>query len=103
VNGDLNTIVIGNVRRLRKARKWSAQRLVEALAPHGVPLASRSVLANWETGRREGISVDDLAALGAVFEVDPWSLTDTPHCLTCQGEPPAGYACLACGQHGGPR
>lgn len=101
----LNAIVRENVRALRKARGWSAQRLAEALAVYGdrCGLSSRAVLANWEVGRREGVTVDDLACLAIVLDVDPpWSLTEVPRCATCRGVPPPGYACLSCGARGGP-
>jgi transcriptional regulator with XRE-family HTH domain len=92
--------VAANVRRLRELRRWSAEHLAELLRQEGgVDIGRRAVLANLESGRRRTVSVDELAALGAVFHVEPWSLTRPESlCLACRNEPPAGFACTTCGR-----
>lgn len=95
---DLTQAVTRNVRRLRWARNWTAQEVSERCANAGVPMP-RNVLANLESGRRAHLTVPELAALAAVFRVEPWSLTtDQPLCLVCRNNAPAGFACLVCGQ-----
>lgn len=61
------------VRRLRDARGWSAQRLADELAAIGVPL-DRSVIANLENGRRASVDVQELLALALAFGVTPAAL-----------------------------
>jgi hypothetical protein len=36
----------------------------------------RSVVANFEGGRRQSVTVDEMIALGVIFDVPPWSLVD---------------------------
>jgi transcriptional regulator with XRE-family HTH domain len=102
VSMPINAIVVANVRRLRLTRGWSVQHLAEKLAPFNVPLSSHHTFHNWEGGRRRtGVTVDELVALAAALNIDqPWSLAVMPSCGACHGAPPAGYACLSCGQHG---
>lgn len=95
--GALTATVVANMRRLRKARGWSAQRLTEAVTAAGIAW-DRSIVANLENGRRSTVSVDELAALARVLDVEPpWSLTETPICATCAGTPPTGFTCRSCG------
>ena len=54
----------------RKVRGLSAQELSDALG--GSP--SRSAIANWETGRRKDINVNELIAVAEVLEVAPSSI-----------------------------
>ncbi len=89
--------VAWNMRRLRDRRGWTAHELAARCLAAGGSLP-RSVIANIETGRRAVIGVDELAVLGAVFGVEPWSLTSEPVCLTCHNDAPVGFACLVCGQ-----
>jgi transcriptional regulator with XRE-family HTH domain len=72
------------VRRLRNARKMSAQRLSEACEEAGV-IIPRSVLANLESGRRPTISLAELLAIAAVLEVNPIDLVVPAHAR--DGEP----------------
>lgn len=93
--------VAANMRALRKARRWSAHRLADEMTRVRVRW-DRSTVANFENRRRQTLSVDELAALGVVFNVEPWSLTgSTVDCRCCHGSPPEGYVCMTCGADGG--
>lgn len=91
--------VLAHVRALRRGRGWSQAQLAERMAAAGVPW-DRIVVTRIETGRREGISVDEMYALASVFNVEPHSLTTARvriTCPRCDGAPPAGFRCTACG------
>ena len=96
----LSVQVAANVRAMRRKRKLTQAALADALAAHGVTVG-RNVLANIETGRRVDVSVDELAAFAAVFDVEPWSLTKRHVvCLNCGGQPHLGFTCRVCGVEG---
>ena len=63
-------VIAERVRELRKGRGWSAERLAEEMTAVGVPW-SRVVVTKLETGRRPGVSVEELFALAFVLEVAP--------------------------------
>lgn len=65
--------IADKVRTLRKQRGLSAQNLSDALATIGVPI-HRSVLANWENGRRGNLDTTELLALAHVLAVPPIEL-----------------------------
>ena len=60
--------VARRIKAARKARGWSQDRLVEALAEHGYRITKNS-LCTKETGRRPQISVDLLAAASQAFGI----------------------------------
>lgn len=94
----LAAVVVGNVRAIRKRLRWSAAELAERLPP-GSGL-TRSAIANAESGRRDHVTVDELAALAEALGVtDPWALTrpEVPPCETCGDNPPPGFRCMVCG------
>jgi transcriptional regulator with XRE-family HTH domain len=66
-------VVAQRMRELRRGRGWSAERLAEELARHGVEW-NRGVVTKLETGRRASVSVAELLGLAAVFEVSPLDL-----------------------------
>lgn len=85
------------VKELRKARGWSAQRLSTEMARIGCPI-ERSVLANFESGRRSKLTVVELYAFAHLLGVNPWELASSePPCETCRDTPPVGYTCNTCG------
>jgi transcriptional regulator with XRE-family HTH domain len=95
--GALSMMVVDNVRAIRKRLGWSAARLAEAL-PAELGL-SRAVIANLEGGRRDAVTLDELAALAEALKIsDPWALTrpEVPPCETCGGNPPPGFRCMVC-------
>ncbi len=63
-------LVAQQVRRARKRRGWSAQRLAEELQGVGLPW-DRTIIANLENGRRNAVSVEELLALSYVLAVPP--------------------------------
>jgi len=90
--------VIANVLALRKARGLSTTALgfeLRRLFPDTT--LGRSTLTNLENYRRAMLSVDEMAQLAWLFNVEPWSLTgDEPVCLRCQNRPPPGFRCTTC-------
>jgi len=68
-----HTVVAEQVRAFRRGRGWSAERLAEEMSAVGVPW-SRVVVTKLETGRRPGVSVEELLALAFVLDVAPMHL-----------------------------
>ncbi|TDC42072.1 hypothetical protein [Micromonospora sp. KC213] len=92
----LTRVVVHNIDLMRKARGWTKTELVQRLDSAGWPMKHSVAIDRLGDGRRT-LTVDELAILGKVFSVEPWSLTVPPTCDACLGSPPAGFACLACG------
>lgn len=69
-SGRLAAVVAAQVRRYRQARGWSTQRLADECTKLGLPL-QRSVLANFESGRRTTVTVAEVLVLGKVLGVPP--------------------------------
>ncbi|MGI5515275.1 helix-turn-helix domain-containing protein [Streptomyces sp. CA-106131] len=61
------------VKQLRGHRGWTGAELGERLTRLGVPW-DRSIVANFEAGRRRTVSVTELMALSMVFDVAPVNL-----------------------------
>jgi transcriptional regulator with XRE-family HTH domain len=59
------------VRDLRRRRGWSAQDLAERCEAAGVPELTRSLIANIETGRRRGVTLEEAMTLAYVLDVAP--------------------------------
>jgi transcriptional regulator with XRE-family HTH domain len=85
-----------NVRALRLGMGWSQRKLAVAmgLGPHNFSAVSRIEKAAPD-GRRRGLSVWELDTLASIFDVPAWQLK--ARCVTCDGNPPIGFACLTCG------
>ncbi|MFE5910686.1 transcriptional regulator [Streptomyces wedmorensis] len=62
--------VAGEVRRRRKEKRWSAQRLAERCEELGHPIP-RNVIANLESGRRANLPLVDVMVLAAALETYP--------------------------------
>lgn len=93
--------VIAKLRALRKIQKVSAQKLADAVTELGFPI-TRTMLANWEGGRRTTVPVDFLVlAAKALGTTAVAILTEPVRCPSCKGEPPAGFTCNTCGTAGG--
>ncbi|HEX2806919.1 MAG TPA: helix-turn-helix transcriptional regulator [Kineosporiaceae bacterium] len=78
-------VVARRVQEVRQSRGWSAQRLAERCAEIGAPHLTAAVVANIETGRRDGegrrrrdITVDELLAFAAALGVAPLHLAIPP-------------------------
>lgn len=92
-----STEVTANVRLLRQIKKVSAQRLADEISRLGFPV-TRSMIANYEGGRRNTIPVDYLLLAAEVLDTDPLVLLLGPvQCPTCKGAPPEGFTCNTCG------
>lgn len=63
-------VIAARVKELRKKRGWSGAHLAEELARAGVAW-DRSIVANFENGRRATVSVEEMLALAYVFSVAP--------------------------------
>lgn len=79
------------VKELRGRKGWSGADLGNELSALGVPW-NRSVVANFESGRRPAVSVQELLALAVVLGVAPVSLLaplhSEPYRLTPKGTEP---------------
>lgn len=78
-------VIAERIKELRKARGWSAQTLADAMTKAGVPW-DRSVVANFESGRRASVSLEEVFALAYVLDVAPVNLMTS----TDLGAPPCG-------------
>lgn len=87
--------VARQVRRHREARGMTYVELAKQLTAVGSPIPVLGLQRIERSERR--VDVDELAAFGAIFGVEPWSLTGPPQCDACLGSPPAGFTCNACG------
>jgi transcriptional regulator with XRE-family HTH domain len=93
----LSAELIAKVRALRELIGLSAQDLADAMTKQGFP-TTRSVISNYENGRKESISVDFLnAAATALYTTLADLLTKPVVCPNCKGEPPEGFTCNVCG------
>ena len=115
------------IRHLRNGKGWTGKDLAEKCAKAGMPEITRPVITDLETRRRASrrITADELLVLAHILGVEPLDLLlpaagemlqVTPGvvmdigeaeefmhgrpCLTCRGEPPAGFTCNTCGRSG---
>jgi transcriptional regulator with XRE-family HTH domain len=96
IPGNQLAVVGANVRALRLRMGWSQRKLAVAmgLGPHNFSAVSRIEKAAPD-GRRRNITTWELERLADIFEVPAWQLRT--RCVVCDGNPPAGFACLTCG------
>jgi transcriptional regulator with XRE-family HTH domain len=86
-------IVGMNIRTLRQRKGWSQAKLGELM---GWQSASTVCAAEGRRdGRQRGFTAREIERLAAIFGISPRQLTT--RCTNCNGQPPAGFACLACG------
>jgi transcriptional regulator with XRE-family HTH domain len=86
-------IVGVNIRTRRQRKRWSQAKLGELMgwqSPSTVCAAEGR-----RDGRQRGFIVREIKQLAAIFGVSPRQLTTC--CTNCNGRPPTGFACLACG------
>jgi hypothetical protein len=88
-----STTVGVNIRTLRRRRGWSQATLGDLMGWQ----SSSTVCAaeGHRDGRQRGFTVAEVKQLADIFGVRPSQLTT--RCANCEGHPPAGFACLACG------
>ena len=101
VGHEVSENVAKNVRLLRHSHKLTIEALADLMG------FTPAVITNIENGRPKlgsrtrHIDVDELSVLANIFGIaDPWSLTKTPECGTCNGAPPVGFKCNTCGLGG---
>jgi transcriptional regulator with XRE-family HTH domain len=86
-------IIGANIRALRQRNGWTQARLGELM---GWPTTATVCAAEGHrSDRQRGFTIRELTRLAAIFGVAPSKLTT--RCANCDGHPPAGFACLACG------
>ena len=86
-------IVGVNIRTLRQRKGWSQAKLGELM---GWQSASTVCAAEGRRdGRQRGFTLTEIEQLAAIFGIPDRHLTT--RCVNCHGQPPAGFACLACG------
>ncbi len=69
----LASVVAQELRRYREQRGMSAQQLADACTQAGMPI-QRSVIANFENGRRASVGVAELLVFAHVLDIPPVSL-----------------------------
>jgi transcriptional regulator with XRE-family HTH domain len=85
-------IAAANIRVLRQRNGWSQAHLGQLM---GWPAASTVCAAEGHRGdRQRRFARWEIEQLAAIFGVPAWQLLT--RCATCGGQPPPGYACLAC-------
>lgn len=67
--GSVCRAVAQNIRSLRRVRGWSTREVAERCVNAGAPSLTRGTLAKLENGHRASVTVDELDALAAVFDV----------------------------------
>ena len=86
-------VVGANIRVLRQQHGWNQARLGELM---GWPSNSTVCAAEGRrNGRQRGFTTQEVEQLAANFGISPRQLT--MRCANCGGQPPARFACLACG------
>jgi transcriptional regulator with XRE-family HTH domain len=90
----MSRTIAAEVRRHRRARGMSAQALADRCAELGCATLPRSVIANFENGRRTGIDFAEVLVLAAALDVPPAVLAfpvgyvETVQYLPGQSAPP---------------
>jgi transcriptional regulator with XRE-family HTH domain len=88
------------LKTLRQQRRLTTAALSDLLAEHGCRI-EQSGITRIELGQRR-VDVDDLLALAAALGVTAAQLLEPAEaCSACNGAPPVGFACLACGAGAG--
>jgi hypothetical protein len=88
-----SAIVGANIRALRQRRGWTQSKLGELM---GWQTPSTVCAAEGRRGgRQRAFTPDEVRRLGLIFGLPSWKLTTV--CAQCDGNPPPGFACLACG------
>ena len=81
-----------NVRVLRQRKGWSQAKLGELM-----DWRARSTVCAAEgrrSDRQRGFTTEEVRRLAEIFSVPQSQLTT--RCVNCDGNPPTGFACLAC-------
>lgn len=93
VSADVTT----KLRTLRKEQRLSALALADSLRERGYHV-TRSTIATYEILQADTVPLDYAAAAATVLGTSLVALLTGPApCLRCNGFPPAGFTCNACG------
>ena len=88
----LSAIAAANLRVLRQRNGWTLAQLSQLM---GWGAASTACAAEGHRGgRQRRFATWEIGQLAAIFGVTPAQLLT--RCAACGGQPPPGYACLAC-------
>jgi len=85
-----------NVRVLRQRNGWTRAMLGELMG-----WRSNSTVCAAEgrrAGRQRGFTPEEVQRLAGIFGLAPWQLMT--RCANCDGHPPKGFTCDACGAKG---
>jgi transcriptional regulator with XRE-family HTH domain len=66
-----SSVVADRIKEVRARRGWSAADLAERCTALGMPELNRSVIANIESQRRRGVTVDELFVFAVALDVAP--------------------------------
>ena len=89
---ELFAVVGANIRILRQRRGWTQGQLGELM---GWPTTATVCAAEGRRGgRQRGFTGAEIKRLAGIFGVSAQQLTT--QCANCGGNPPPGFACLAC-------
>jgi transcriptional regulator with XRE-family HTH domain len=89
-----SAIAGANLRTLRRRKGWSQARLAELMGWQNASTVCAAEGHRDDRGQRR-FTAEEIKQLAAIFGISPRHLTT--RCATCDGHPPAGFACLACG------
>lgn len=90
---DQAAAVGANIRALRRRKRWTQ---AKAGGLMGWPTSATVCAADGHrNGRQRGFTTDEVKRLADIFDVSTWHLTT--RCANCDGQPLAGFSCLACG------
>lgn len=93
ISKEQSAIVGANIRILRQRNGWTQVKLGKLMGWQ----ASSTVCAaeGHRNDRQRGFTTEEVERLAAIFGITPSQLTT--RCANCEGQPPTGFACLACG------
>jgi hypothetical protein len=89
-------VVGASVRVLRQRNRWTQARIGELM---GWRSNSTGCAAEGRrAGRQRGFTPEEVQRLAGIFGLAPWRLMT--RCVNCDGHPPEGFTCDACGAKG---
>lgn len=88
-----SAVIGANVRALRLNRGWSMAKLGELMGWQTVTTVCAA--EGHRSAYQRRFTAGEVGRLAAIFGVSPERLNT--RCVNCEGQPPAGFACLRCG------
>jgi transcriptional regulator with XRE-family HTH domain len=86
-------IVGANIRALRTGKGWTQAHIGELMG--WISNSTVCAAEGRRGGRQRNFTTDEVERLADFFGIKAWQLTT--RCMNCEGNPPAGFACLTCG------